>query len=159
MLYILDTDHISLLQRGHQQVIAHLSRVGADNRAVTIITVAEQIQGRLAVIRRARTEAEATRAFASLQQTIIFYQSIQVLAYSEEAQAKYAQLRQQQIRIGTQDLRIAAIALSQKGTWLPAIPTILAVSLICSWLTGLPSITSRCSDDCCLVYNKRVNGG
>ena len=115
MLYILDTDHISLLQRGHQQVIARLSRVEVDNRAVTIITVAEQIQGRLAVIRRARTEAEAARAFASLQQTIIFYQSIQVLAYSEEAQAKYAQLRQQQIRIGTQDLRIAAIALSQEG--------------------------------------------
>jgi tRNA(fMet)-specific endonuclease VapC len=116
MLYILDTDHISLLQRGQQPVIANLSRVDKAYRAVTIITVAEQMQGRLAVIRRARTEIEAARAFASLQNTIAFYQSIRVLPYNEEAQSIFAQLRQQKIRVGTQDLRIAAIALSYRAT-------------------------------------------
>jgi tRNA(fMet)-specific endonuclease VapC len=116
MRYILDTDHISLLQRGHQQVMANLSRVDVTNRAVTIVTVAEQVQGRLAVIRRARTEAEATRAFTNLQNTIAFYQTVQVLPYNEEAAAKFEQLRQRKIRIGTQDLRIAAIAISHDAT-------------------------------------------
>jgi tRNA(fMet)-specific endonuclease VapC len=116
MLYILDTDHVSLLQRGQQPVIDSLSRVDKAYRAVTIITVAEQVQGRLAVVRRARTEVEAARAFASLQNTIAFYQSIRVLPYNEEAQSIFAQFRQQKIRIGTQDLRIAAITLSYRAT-------------------------------------------
>ena len=47
MLYIFDTDHISLLQRRNTNVIAHLERISLDERAVTIITVIEQIQGRL----------------------------------------------------------------------------------------------------------------
>lgn len=116
MVYILDTDHVSLLQRGQQSVIDSLSRVDIAYRAVTIITVAEQVQGRLAVIRRARTESQAARAFASLQSTIAFYQSIRVLPYNEEAQSTFTQFRQQKIRVGTQDLRIAAIALSYRAT-------------------------------------------
>lgn len=73
------------------------------------------MQGRLAVIRRARTEADAARAFVSLQNAIIFYQTVQVLPYNEEAQARFEQLRRRRIRIGTQDLRIAAIALSHQA--------------------------------------------
>ncbi|MFO7538414.1 MAG: type II toxin-antitoxin system VapC family toxin [Chloroflexota bacterium] len=116
MLYILDTDHVSLLQRGQEPIIANLSRVGLAYRAVTIVTVAEQVQGRLAMVRRARTEAAAGRAFANLQTTTTFYESIRVLPYDEEAQLRFNQLRQQKIRIGTQDLRIAAIALSYGAT-------------------------------------------
>jgi tRNA(fMet)-specific endonuclease VapC len=107
MLYILDTDHVSLLQRGRRSVIANLSGVEKADRAVTIITVAEQVQGRLAVVRRARTEADAVHAFANLQNTIAFYQSIQVLPYNEEAIAIFAQFRRQKIRIGTQDFKSA----------------------------------------------------
>ncbi|MFZ0547914.1 MAG: type II toxin-antitoxin system VapC family toxin [Candidatus Promineifilaceae bacterium] len=116
MLYILDTDHISLLQRGHERVIINLSRVEIGRRAVTIVTVSEQVQGRLAVIRRSRTEIEAARAFTNLQNTIAFYQAIHVLEYTEEAVAIFEKLRSQKIRVGTQDLRIAAIVLSQEAT-------------------------------------------
>jgi tRNA(fMet)-specific endonuclease VapC len=56
MLYILDTDHVSLLQRGHTPVRAHLEQISIEQRAVTIITVIEQLQGRLAVIHQARSE-------------------------------------------------------------------------------------------------------
>ena len=58
MLYILDTDHISLLQRDNPQVIANLARIDEKNRAATVITVVEQIQGWLAFIRRAKKEAD-----------------------------------------------------------------------------------------------------
>ncbi len=115
MLYILDTDHVSLLQRGHRQVVSNLTHVDVHDRAVTIITAAEQMQGRLAVIRRARTEADAARAFSSLQNTIAFYQTVQVLPYNEKAYTRFVQLRRQKIRVGTQDLRIATIALSHQA--------------------------------------------
>ena len=115
MVYILDTDHISLLQRGNNQVIARLSQVDLANRAVTVVTVAEQIQGRLAVIRRGKTEQDTARAFGFLQKTIAFYQGISVLPYDEWAQAHFTAFRRQKIRVGTQDLRIAAIALSHQA--------------------------------------------
>ncbi|CAD5910075.1 PIN domain-containing protein [Planktothrix agardhii] len=35
-LWILDTDHISLFQREHPQVVARLSRINPNHRAVTI---------------------------------------------------------------------------------------------------------------------------
>ena len=116
MHYILDTDHVSLLQRGHPQVVANLARIDLANRAVTVVTVAEQIQGRLAVIRRATVETAAAHAFERLRETIAFYLAVRVLPYDAEAVALFEQLRQQKIRIGTQDLRIAVIALSHGAT-------------------------------------------
>jgi len=56
MLYILDTDHVSLLQRGNTPVRTRLEQISIEQRAVTIITVIEQLQGRLAVIHQARSE-------------------------------------------------------------------------------------------------------
>jgi len=116
MLHIFDTDHISLLQRRNANVIARLERISLDERAVTIITVIEQIQGRLAVIHHATSEADVARGCERLQETMGFYASIYVLPYDVEAQLQFAHLRREQVRIGTQDLRIAAIALSKNAT-------------------------------------------
>lgn len=85
MRYVLDTDHVSLLQRGHPQVVAHLARVDLASRAVTVVTVAAQVQGRLAIIRRATAEAAAARAFERLQETIAFYLAVKVLPYDAPA--------------------------------------------------------------------------
>ncbi len=116
MLHIFDTDHICLLQRRDANVIARLERISLDERAVTILTVIEQIQGRLAVIHHATSEADVARGCERLQETMGFYASIYVLPYDVEAQLQFAHLRRQQGRIGTQDLRIAAIALSKNAT-------------------------------------------
>lgn len=116
MHYILDTDHVSLLQRGHPHVVANLARIDLANRGVTVVTVAEQVQGRLAVIRRATEEIAAAHAFERLRETIAFYLAVKVLPYDAEAAVMFEHLRQQKIRIGTQDLRIAAIALSNGAT-------------------------------------------
>ena len=116
MLHIFDTDHICLLQRRDANVIARLERISLDERAVTILTVIEQIQGRLAVIHHATSEADVARGCERLQETMGFYASLYVLPYDVEAQLQFAHLRRQQVRIGTQDLRIAAIALSKNAT-------------------------------------------
>lgn len=112
MLYILDTDHVSLLQRQHPTVALNLKHIPLAQRAVTIISLAEQIQGRLASIRRAKTEAEVSVTFHYLIQTVEFFRTLQVLPYDNPSVAEFARLRQQKIRIGTQDLRIAAITLT-----------------------------------------------
>jgi tRNA(fMet)-specific endonuclease VapC len=111
VLYILDTDHISLLQRNHPLVLSKLRAIPIENRAVTVISVSEQVQGRLAVISQARTELAAARGFERLQETISFFHAVNVILYDAETTKIFERLRKQGVRIGTQDLRIASIAI------------------------------------------------
>ena len=112
MLYILDTDHLSLFQRRHPQVVAKLKATPLPQRAITIITVEEQLRGRLSQIRKARIAAAHISACAALNDTIRLFASIRILDYDDRANARYEALRQMKIRVGSQDLRIAAIALA-----------------------------------------------
>lgn len=116
MLYLLDTDHISLLQHNHANVIARLKSVPVTERVVCVVSLYEQLQGRLAYIHRAKAEADAALGLRQLFETIEFYRALPILAYSHAAVGEFERLRHQKIRIGTQDLRIAAIALSHQAT-------------------------------------------
>ncbi|MFN6473176.1 MAG: hypothetical protein RMY36_026400 [Nostoc sp. SerVER01] len=53
-LWVLDTDHVSLLQGGHPLVVSKIAAVNPDEIAVTVITIVEQMYGRLDVIKRAK---------------------------------------------------------------------------------------------------------
>jgi tRNA(fMet)-specific endonuclease VapC len=114
--YILDTDHVSLLQRGNTVVAARLVALAESDVAITMITVEEQLQGRLTVIRRARTQIDIVRGYERLYETLRFYGSVALVLYDAGAAARFDELRRQGIRIGTHDLRIAAIALTQGAT-------------------------------------------
>ncbi|MCG8352094.1 MAG: type II toxin-antitoxin system VapC family toxin [Chloroflexales bacterium] len=87
-----------------------------DQRAVTIISADEQLQGRLAMIRRAKTQLNAAREYEWLRETLQFFSSVRLLAYDAAVVAQIEALRRQSLRIGTQDLRIASICLTQQAT-------------------------------------------
>lgn len=93
-------------------MLARLQDFPTEQRMVTIISLFEQIQGRFATLNRAKNEAEAAHAFHRLLQTVEYFRPLTILAYDAAAVSYFERLRQQKIRIGTQDLRIAAIALS-----------------------------------------------
>ncbi len=113
MLYILDTDHISLQQRSHPAVLQRLGVLGeGDSVAVTVITVEEQIRGRLEIIRRHGASPRQVAAYTAFQQTLRYFATWRVLDFTQTAFEQFAALRQQRIRVGSQDLRIAAIALA-----------------------------------------------
>jgi tRNA(fMet)-specific endonuclease VapC len=112
MLYILDTDHLSLFQRRHSQVVARIQATPLPQRTITIITVEEQLRGRLSQIRSARKAESHIRARAALNDAIRLFASIRILDYDEDANLRYETLRQMKTRVGSQDLRIAAIALA-----------------------------------------------
>lgn len=115
-LYILDTDHLTLLQRGDANVTTNMQRIPETQRATTVISLAEQLRGRLAKVHRATTESDAARAYSRLNETAAFFRRISIVPYDDAAIAVYKGLRSQRLRIGTQDLRIAAIALAQNAT-------------------------------------------
>ncbi len=115
-LYVLDTDHASLLQRGHQGVAQQIAAMQRHEIAVTIVSAEEQLRGRLRVVRRAESGSRLVTGYAGLRTTIEFFKSVKLLDFGQAAGERYADLRRKKIRIGTQDLRIAAIVLAAGGT-------------------------------------------
>jgi len=113
--YILDTDHVTLHQHGHPTVVRRLLQLSADEIAATIITAEEQIRGRLDVIRRNSTSPRQVPAYAALQTTLHYFRQLPIIDFDQAAHDRFAALRQQRIRIGSQDLRIAAITLAVGG--------------------------------------------
>ena len=123
MIYLLDTDHISELQGiaiGGRRLTERLGRIAPDDYGTTIITFEEQIRGRLAQAAASKATAAASSVtfYALLNGTLRFYQNIAVWQYTQEAALRYEALRSAKIRVGTQDLKIAAVALSAGATLL-----------------------------------------
>jgi tRNA(fMet)-specific endonuclease VapC len=114
--YILDTDHVSLVQRGQPHVVARLATISPQQLAVSIVTVQEQLRGRLAQVQRAHNSAALVFAYNQLHETFTFYLTVPIIDFDERAAAVMDVLRQRKIRIGTLDLRIAAITLAVGAT-------------------------------------------
>ncbi len=114
-LWILDTDHISLLQRGHPAVERRIRSINLNDIAITIISVEEQLYGRLNSIRRAKSSETLKTAYQGLYETLDDFKAANVLEFNTTAISLYQELVNQKIRVGTQDLRIAAIARSVNG--------------------------------------------
>lgn len=114
-LWIFDTDHATLFQQGNPQIVQRVSAVNSKDIAITIVTFEEQMYGRLNRIRRATSGDEVISAYASLRKTINYLTDFELLDLDRDAQNYYMEFLRQKIRVGTQDLRIAPIALSNSG--------------------------------------------
>ncbi|MBC7881255.1 MAG: type II toxin-antitoxin system VapC family toxin [Anaerolineae bacterium] len=117
-MYILDTDHLSLIQRNGEEgkrVLTRLATVEKTEVAVTVITYEEQVRGRLSVLSRAKTLDEQVLAYQWLQQLVKDYRSIVTVAFSHASANEYQRLRKVYPRIGKMDLKIAAISLTNNA--------------------------------------------
>ena len=114
-LWILDTDHISLLQRNYPNVKQCLRSIDPNKIFVTVITFEEQMRGRLNQVKQAKSQESLISAYHALRETIEDYKRLNLLDFDKDAYSCHMNLLRQKIRIGSQDLRIAAIALSVDG--------------------------------------------
>lgn len=114
--FILDTDHLTLLQQGHPRVLQRVGSMPPTFLAITIVTVEEQLRGWLDAVRRHHGSARQIWAYRGLQEAIEFFPRVAMLPFDQAAFQQFESLRQQRIRIGTQDLRIAAITLAVGAT-------------------------------------------
>jgi tRNA(fMet)-specific endonuclease VapC len=113
--WILDTDTFSLFQRAHLLVVQRVNTIPTEQLATTIVTFEEQMYGRMNRIRRADSQESLVFAYMQLNETLKDFKTINVLDYNQEAANCYTELRRQKICIGTQDLRIASIAITNNG--------------------------------------------
>jgi tRNA(fMet)-specific endonuclease VapC len=116
-LYILDTDHLSLYGRNYPPLIERL-QINSVVLTTTAINVEEQLRGRLAQVSEAKVGMSLANAYRWLSETVKLLSDFEVLQFTEAAQIIYQELKSQKIRVGTQDLRIAAIVMANNGVLL-----------------------------------------
>jgi tRNA(fMet)-specific endonuclease VapC len=119
-MFVLDTDHFSLMEwsagPARQNLLQRLSTVPPDEVFTTIVTYEEQTRGWMAYAARARTTAQQVAAYRKLERHLDLYRRVQVLGFDERAGTEFERLRAVRLRIGTMDLKIAAIALAHDAT-------------------------------------------
>ena len=111
MIYLLDTDLLSLLRKGHPKVAARIAATPPNDLAVTIITVEEQISGWYRALRQATSPPELARTYERLTATIRFLSRVPIVTYDEPAILRARQLQSSKLNVRKSDLSIAAIAL------------------------------------------------
>jgi tRNA(fMet)-specific endonuclease VapC len=111
-MYVLDTDHLSVLEWGGkeaEQLTQRLAEIDPSEVATTIISFEEQSRGWMAYLATARTAAQQVLAYSRLERHLQTFCAIPVLGFSDAAGVHFARLRKQHRRLGTMDLKIAAI--------------------------------------------------
>jgi tRNA(fMet)-specific endonuclease VapC len=109
-IYVFDTDHLSLYGRSHPLLIAKLNS-SQISLVTTAVNAEEQVRGRLAQVSAAKDGSQLI-AYQLFIETLALLSDFQILPYSEQSYKIYQSLKTQKIRVGTQDLKIASIAMS-----------------------------------------------
>ncbi len=123
-LYILDTDHMSLLERLDNQAGFQIRNrmdqllTSSDSAATTIITFEEQVRGWMSRLAKAKTISQQVYDYQKLNQLLENYRAITVIDFDEKSGLQYQALLKARIRIGTMDLKIAATAIAYNATLL-----------------------------------------
>ncbi len=122
LMVILDTDHMTLLERigipAAQRLEARLKQVPADEICSTVVNFEEQMRGWMAVLAAGRKLKDQIEIYHRLTKQLSIYCSLTILNFDEMAAVEFARLKKEKPRLGVMDLKIAAIALSRKATLL-----------------------------------------
>jgi tRNA(fMet)-specific endonuclease VapC len=120
-LYVLDTDHISLLLQGHPAVSERVAEVTPD-LAITIVSVQEIFNGWVVRMNDPAQAGNLVGLYTKLWTTLEFFRGVRVLNFDAAANDCCERLLRENPLLGKKrlqkDVRIAAIALSLAGVML-----------------------------------------
>lgn len=118
-MIILDTDCLSLLERKSgaefYRLSAKLAEFSPDEIVTTIITFEEQMRGWMAFIAKANSIEKQISAYEKLGRFLDSYHFIPIIQFDENAGKIFQDLKSRKIRVGTMDLKIASITISQNA--------------------------------------------
>lgn len=121
MKYLFDTDHLSILLRRnsaeHNRLWNRIDQYDEEDFAFSIVSFHEQLMGCHSYITR-NSSASVVRGYELMNDLLALYCPARILPYNSDAHTQFEHLRQQKLKIGTMDLRIAAIALVEGATLL-----------------------------------------
>jgi tRNA(fMet)-specific endonuclease VapC len=113
-MILLDTDHFSVVvdarHTRHARLVDQL-RHATDSVALPVVSVEEQLRAWLAQVRRVHDVKKQVYPYDRLIRLIDTLRQWDIARWDESAADIFTRLRSERIRIGTQDLKIASIAL------------------------------------------------
>ncbi len=110
---VFDTDLLSDILARRAAVLARADAIPREEQAVPVVAAEEVVRGRLDAVRQAsagRGNLTLWEAYARLEKSLTQLGIVRLLPYTDAADTLFRLWRAQKIRIGTNDLRIAAIA-------------------------------------------------
>ena len=123
-MIILDTDHLTVLRYEDDSHYSRLtSRLDAspDQHIVTtVVTMEEQMRGWLAEINRWREVRRQITAYERLVRMVEFLSEWEIIRLDDPVANQFDRLRKSGVRIGSQDLKIASIAVVHNALLLSA---------------------------------------
>jgi tRNA(fMet)-specific endonuclease VapC len=114
-----DADILSDILHARPDLVARASRIEASRQVVPLVVVEEVIRGRFAVIRQAEAKkgkVTLAQAYELFDQSFRAPAAFRTLAYTEPADKLVEAFKKSKIRVGTRDLRIAAICIVHGAT-------------------------------------------
>ncbi len=117
-MHLLDTDTLSLLQRGNPKVAQALEASDDPELAITLVTKIELLRGRHDFVLKAATGEQLLRAEKWLQETEFFLLKTPVIYPDTAVAAQFDRLRLMKDlrKIGRADLLIASTVLANNAT-------------------------------------------
>ena len=111
-MLVLDTDHLSEIDLGSARGRELSERLKSSEQDVvtTIVSVEEQLRGWLAMINSQLDPLKQIEPYSRLQGRFHFFSKWKILPFDEPSARLFSQMRAGRSRIGTMDLKIAAIA-------------------------------------------------
>jgi tRNA(fMet)-specific endonuclease VapC len=115
--YLLDTDILSIWQNGtgpeYAVLMLRMSAHAPTDIGVPVVSFHEQMIGANAYLNRGRTGADFVVGYERLERLRQWYMTLNIVPFDDAAGTAFDQLKAAKVRVGTMDLRIAAIALSR----------------------------------------------
>lgn len=123
-MILLDTDHVSVLKMPggdrRNRLVGRLTLLHPETVSIPVIVTEETMRGWLAAVSRERNARRQVFAYRELVSMFRFFAGFEIVPFDDAAVERFEQLIGGKIRIGTMDLKIAAIALAQNALLLTA---------------------------------------
>ena len=110
-LFLFDTDHVSLFEQNNPQLVQRVKARAPGEVVVSPVSVEEALRGRLAVLARPLKGIQRIAAYAAFMDTVLLFCDWVVVPFDQACEHQFQQLQAQRLRVGTQDLKIAAVVL------------------------------------------------
>ncbi len=112
--FLLDTDHLTLVEHGHAPLKQHLASQPADAVGLSVVTVEESLRGRLAALAKAADGPARIARYALFVASLERFRVFPLAPFDQQAEHHLQRLLAMRLRIGSRDLKIAAIALANQ---------------------------------------------
>jgi tRNA(fMet)-specific endonuclease VapC len=115
MTHVLDTDHLSIWQRGsgadYAVLLANLARHPGEDVGLSVVSIQEQVLGWNAYVSRSRTPADLLHGYDQMYRVMNDFRTFPLVPFDAAALAAYDSFKPYKLRVGTMDLR------SRRSRW------------------------------------------